>query len=146
MLINSLEKEMATHASILAWRIPWTAAWWATVHWVANSWTWLKQLSMYTCWSIQENTLILKQTWFRSCLFQLSYSFKPTHLPSYLLSGIMNPITCHLQWIWDELCSIIKWWEPWVMPSFFLGTVFCGDPCLDDIDYIYILWTRKCPP
>jgi len=38
-----LEKEMATHSRILAWRIPWTEnpmdrkAWWATVHGVAKS-------------------------------------------------------------------------------------------------------------
>ena len=43
-----LEKEMATHSSILAWRIPWMEelgglqsmdgeAWWATVHGVAKS-------------------------------------------------------------------------------------------------------------
>ena len=25
------EKEMATHSSVLAWKIPWTGAWWATV-------------------------------------------------------------------------------------------------------------------
>ena len=36
---DSLEKEMATHSSILAWRIPWT--WWATVLGVKKSWTWL---------------------------------------------------------------------------------------------------------
>ena len=35
----------ATHSSILAWRISWTRAWWATVHGVAKSWT---QLSNYT--------------------------------------------------------------------------------------------------
>ena len=28
---------MATHFSILAWKIPWTGAWWATVHEVAKS-------------------------------------------------------------------------------------------------------------
>ena len=27
-----LEEEMATHSSILACRIPWRGAWWATVH------------------------------------------------------------------------------------------------------------------
>ena len=32
-----LEKGMATHASILAWRIPWTEAQWATVHGVTES-------------------------------------------------------------------------------------------------------------
>ena len=37
-----LEKGMATHSSILAWRIPWTeGAWWAIVHGVAKSWIWL---------------------------------------------------------------------------------------------------------
>ena len=36
---DSLEKGMATHSSILAWRIPWTerGAWRATVHVVAES-------------------------------------------------------------------------------------------------------------
>ena len=34
-----LEKGLATHSSILAWRIPWTGTWWATVHGVAKSWT-----------------------------------------------------------------------------------------------------------
>ena len=34
-----LEKEMATHSSILAWKIPWTeGAWWAAVHGAAKSW------------------------------------------------------------------------------------------------------------
>ena len=31
---NSLEEEMATHSSILAWKIPWTrGAWWGTSPW-----------------------------------------------------------------------------------------------------------------
>ena len=30
--ILRVEKEMATHSSVLAWRIPWTGAWRATVH------------------------------------------------------------------------------------------------------------------
>ena len=34
---DPLEKEMATHSSILGWRTPWNrGAWWATVHWVAK--------------------------------------------------------------------------------------------------------------
>jgi len=37
-IIPSLEKEMATHSSILAWRIPMDReAWWATVHRLAKS-------------------------------------------------------------------------------------------------------------
>ena len=35
-----LEKSMAVHSSIIAWRIPWTdGAWQTTVHRVAKSWT-----------------------------------------------------------------------------------------------------------
>ena len=29
---DALVKGMATHSGILAWRIPWTGAWWAKVH------------------------------------------------------------------------------------------------------------------
>ena len=38
--VQSLEKEMATHSSIPAWRIPMDReAWKATIHGVPNSWT-----------------------------------------------------------------------------------------------------------
>ena len=33
---DPLEEGMATHSSILAWRIQRTGAWWATVHWVTK--------------------------------------------------------------------------------------------------------------
>ena len=36
---------MATHSSVLAWRIPGTGAWWAAVYGVTQSQTRLKQLS-----------------------------------------------------------------------------------------------------
>ena len=37
---DPLEKEMATHSSILAWRIPMDrGAWWAAIHGVTKSWT-----------------------------------------------------------------------------------------------------------
>ena len=36
---DPLEKEMATHSSTLAWKIPCRGGWWATVHGVAKSWT-----------------------------------------------------------------------------------------------------------
>ena len=39
---DPLEEGMATHSSILAWRIPLTGAWWATVHGVAKSQTQLR--------------------------------------------------------------------------------------------------------
>ena len=42
---HALEKEMTTHSSVLAWRIPGTGAWWAAVYGVAQSQTRLKRLS-----------------------------------------------------------------------------------------------------
>ena len=44
---DPLEKEMATHSSILAWRIPWTEepGGLHIVHGVAKSWTWLSNLA-----------------------------------------------------------------------------------------------------
>ena len=42
---HALEKEMATHSSVLAWRIPGTGASWAAVYRVAQSRTRLKRLS-----------------------------------------------------------------------------------------------------
>ena len=40
---DSLEEEMATHPSILAWRLPQDrGTWQATVHGVAKSWTQLR--------------------------------------------------------------------------------------------------------
>ena len=33
---HALEKEMATHSSILAWRIPGTGAWWAAIYGVTT--------------------------------------------------------------------------------------------------------------
>ena len=42
----ALEKEMATHSSVLAWRIPRDGgAWWAAIYGVAQSQKRLKQLS-----------------------------------------------------------------------------------------------------
>ena len=39
---DPLEKEMGTCSSLLACEIPWTeGVWWAAVHGVTKSWTWL---------------------------------------------------------------------------------------------------------
>ena len=34
-----LEQGMATHSSILAWRLHGQSVWWATVHGIAKNWT-----------------------------------------------------------------------------------------------------------
>ena len=47
---HALEKEMATHSSVLAWRIPGKGgAWWAATYGVAQSRTRLKRLSSSSC-------------------------------------------------------------------------------------------------
>ena len=46
---DPLEEGMATHSSILSWRIPMDrGAWWARVHSITTSWTQLKRLSLHT--------------------------------------------------------------------------------------------------
>ena len=42
---HALEKEMATHSSVLAWRIPGRGTWWTAVYGVVQSRTRLKRLS-----------------------------------------------------------------------------------------------------
>ena len=53
---NPLEEEMAAHASLLAWRIPWTphggGAWWATVHRVGHNWSNWAQHSKHILWYV----------------------------------------------------------------------------------------------
>ena len=44
---RSLEEGMATHSSLLAWRIPWTGAWRAIAV-GSQSWMLLKQFSTHT--------------------------------------------------------------------------------------------------
>ena len=44
---DPLEKRMATHSSVFAWRIPWTQEpSWTTVYRVAKSWTMTEQLTL----------------------------------------------------------------------------------------------------
>ena len=55
-----LEKEMATHSSILAWRIPWMGeAWWAIVHKVAKSRTRLSDFSFTFTLLCPQSCLVL---------------------------------------------------------------------------------------
>ena len=56
---DPLEEGIATHSSILNWRIPMDkGAWWATVHRVTSSGTWLKWLRTHTHWMNEYYTYI----------------------------------------------------------------------------------------
>ena len=59
---DPLEEGMATHSSILAWRILWTEepGGLQSIHRVSKSWTWLKWFSIHACmsyWSASQNTM-----------------------------------------------------------------------------------------
>ena len=48
---DPLEEGMATHSSILAWRIPMDrGTWWATVHEIKKSWTQLSTAQALVRW------------------------------------------------------------------------------------------------
>ena len=60
-----LEEGMATHSSILAWRIPMDrGAWLATVHRVAESQTWLSDYAQHSIWFYMRNQVALDYTTF----------------------------------------------------------------------------------
>ena len=64
---DPLEEGTATHSSVPAWRVPVDrGAWWATAHRIAESWTWLKQLSTqahtHKCWGVWLCTQALSKT------------------------------------------------------------------------------------
>ena len=63
---HALEKEMATRSSVLAWRIPGMAAWWAAVYGVAQSRTRLKRLSSHS------SSIYMKCLEYRQCLLVLA--------------------------------------------------------------------------
>ena len=87
---DPLEKEVATHSNILAWRIPWTRAWWAIVHRVTKSWTWLSDSPTWKNWL------------FPKCYSQWVYRYMHTFYvlfshylrTSFLFSG--NLLGCHV--------------------------------------------------
>ena len=88
---------MATHSSILAWRIPWTGAWQATAHRIVKSQKWLKWLGM------QALSLVL---FMLMHLFSFSLLFN-AGVPAGLLSwSLFSPL--HILY----LCDFIHypWW------------------------------------
>ena len=64
---HALEEEVATHSSILAWRIPGTGAWWAAIYGVAQSRTRLTWLSSSSSVHIQLTISIIYKYWVQCC-------------------------------------------------------------------------------
>ena len=78
---DSLEKEMATHSSIVGWKIPWAGgAWWATVHRVAKESDMTKQLNNNTTGHLELLSPLLQCVWvFQDALHPVMYPPKPRH-------------------------------------------------------------------
>ena len=85
------EREMATHSSILFWRIPGTGAWWAAVYEVAQSLTQLKWLRSS---SRQQHIKKQRQYFVNKSPSSQSYGFSSSHVwmweLDYKESGLLN--------------------------------------------------------
>ena len=101
---HALKKEMATHSSVLAWRIPGTGAWWAAVCGVAQSWTLLKRLSssIHICICIRISYVIC-QFLVRLCVL---WEKKPLY-SSFIHPRTLASITC---WVWHQWAFISLNW------------------------------------
>ena len=88
---DPLEKEMATHSSILAWSIPWTGgAWWATVHRSQRvGHDWKNSLSLWVLWA------------------------------SLVVQTVKNPLAVQGTWV-DPWVGKIPWREEWQSTRVFL--------------------------
>ena len=107
----ALEKDMATHSSVLAWRIPRDGgAWWAAVSGVAQSWTRLKQLSSSSSSTSNEITIYQKdmrgaQTSLWTQLIRDTISSISSKIPSssHVLASLRSGC-------WPQLASS-SWWS-----------------------------------
>ena len=94
---DPLEKGVATHSSILAWRIPWTEEpGGLQVHGVVNSWTWL---------SDSDTFLLLKRN-FRDPDMWLVKIFLLRWRVSYCVWALLQPKKRHT-----------TWWDSWVLET-----------------------------
>ena len=90
-LEDPLEEGMATHSSILAWRIPWT--WWAAVHGVAESDT-TKQLTAHARlvpWRSHIPCNFVCESSGTLLTFPICYPCSPCPCPFLIFSSCQDP-------------------------------------------------------
>ena len=84
---------MATHSSIVAWRIPGLGTWWAAIYGVAQSWTQLKRLSSSS--SSMSYMKVVKRANFKFLLQgKNSSSWKDKTPGSYILLLLLSRFSC----------------------------------------------------
>ena len=128
-LEDPLEEGMATTSNILAWRIPIDrGAWWATVHGIAKSRTWLNNLAQHRVFLISVFVLFISHL----CLLCL-YFF-------YVLGKCVNCVSCIFSILFSRLLNIFtiiilncfsgglllssSYFWSWFLPCSFICAVF----------------------
>ena len=111
---------MATHSSILAWRIPGTGAWWVGVYGVAQSWTRLKRLSSSMCAKLLQFCLLLVTPWTVALQAPLSLGFSrqeywsglPFPSPGYLPNPGIKPMSAVAPALQVDSSPLSHWGSP----------------------------------
>ena len=96
---------MATHSSVLAWRIPGMGAWWAAVYGVTESWTLLMWLS---------SSGFHQEVWCVSCVCVsvcVKWTVIPFSLVGFATEQIISSLHSLLQNFWrvSQICSLLHW-------------------------------------
>ena len=109
---DPLEKGMATHSNILAWRIPWTGAWRAAVHGVTKSQT---QLSPKWLSSLAEHFKILWPPHSKKHLIEEAFDAGKDwrQKEKRAIEGKMISITNSMNMNLSKLQEIVKGREAW---------------------------------
>ena len=90
---HALEKEMATHSSVLAWRIPGTGEpWWAAIYGVAHRHNWSNLAAAAEYITHKFNKLILE---IFLDLQKIAEMVQRVHVYQYLWDLLLGWYTCH---------------------------------------------------
>ena len=96
---DPLEEGMATHFSILTWRIPMDrGTWWATVHGVAKSWTWLSDFTFTFHFHALEKEMATHSSVFA---WRIPGTEEPGGLPSMGSHRVRHD--------WSDLAAAAEW-------------------------------------
>ena len=100
---DPLEEGMATHSSILAWRIPWTKK--PIVHRATKNQTWMKQLSMHTFKILPQCVLTVKIIHEIVCILS---NMKSWELVSVWTSLVVQTVK-RLSTMWETWVRSLGW-------------------------------------
>ena len=142
--VKLLEKAMATHSSVLAWRIPGMGGpWWAPVYGVTQSWTRLKRLSSSSNVKLTDNPSprvfspsncsllciisLLIQSSFHPVITSLSILSTPLHVsPPVVLGSKTQTVSVLHTCTWAAICDLGKSQNSWMVSLEWMSKLRCG--------------------